>query len=68
MAKALKKLFNPTKIECIKIIKDHMDNSKKIEFNLVSSDLVLKKLCNLNGKKSTGYDLTPPKLIKLGAS
>ena len=45
-----------------------MNSSKIFEFNLVSSNLVLKKLCNLNSKKSTGYDLMPPKLIKLGAS
>ena len=66
---SLKEIIKPHKDkECIKTIKDHMNSCKKFEFNLVSSNLVLKKLCNLNSKKSTGYDLTPPKLIKLGAS
>ena len=41
---------------------------KSFSFNTVSDACVLKTLRNINPHKSTGYDMIPPKLLKLGAS
>ena len=36
-------------------------------FSKVSKYEILKRLKNINGKRATGYDTIPPKLLKLGA-
>ena len=44
-----------------KCINDHFT------FTYVTLDKIYKMLFNMNGKKSTGYDGIPPKMVKLGA-
>ena len=53
--------------ECITRIQSGMKHGNHFSFQLISNDDVCKKMMNINCKKSTGYDLVPAKLVKLGA-
>ena len=53
--------------ECITRIQSGMKHGNHFSFQLISNDDVYKKMMNINCKKSTGYDLVPAKLVKLGA-
>ena len=53
--------------ECITTIRNHMKNDSSFKFSRVSSSLIYEKLNGININKSTGHDMIPPKLIKLGA-
>ena len=53
--------------ECITRIQSGMKHGNHFSFQLISNDHVYKKMMNINCKKSTGYDLVPAKLVKLGA-
>ena len=44
-----------------------MKNDSSFKFSGVSSSLIYEKLNGININKSTGHDMIPPKLIKLGA-
>ena len=50
-------------------IKSILQNQKENEFNfhLVSPDQMYKLLCQINVKKSTGYDNLPPKLLSVAS-
>ena len=48
-------------------IRNHMKNDSSFKFSGVSSSLIYEKLNSININKSTGHDMIPPKLIKLGA-
>ena len=53
--------------ESVMRIKNSIANQTSFSFTLVDENEVCKKLKTLNGKKATGFDKLPPKLIKLGA-
>ena len=52
----------------IKFIKSLNHDCENFTFSPVSSQDVLTIMMELNGKKATGYDQIPPKLLKLGAT
>ncbi len=51
----------------IEFIKNNVEIMDTIVFDLVSDDVVLKKLKSLNTTKATGYDNIRPKMIKMVA-
>ena len=53
--------------ECITRIQNSMKHGTHFSFRLISNDDVYNKMMNINCKKSTGCDLVPAKLVKLGA-
>ena len=48
--------------------KTNVKSKTNFSFHLVTEDVILKKLLNLNVKKSTGWDNMPPKRLKQGAN
>jgi hypothetical protein len=56
---------------CVKPILDHQacQNVSHVQFTFqpISTEIVAKKLDKLNGKKATGFDGIPPKLLKAAA-
>ena len=54
--------------DSVHYIKTNFKSKTNFSFHLVTEDVILKKLLNLNVKKSTGWDNMPPKLLKQGAN
>ena len=49
------------------VIKNNTCINDHFTFTYVTLDEIYKMLFNMNGKKATGYDGIPPKMVKLGA-
>ena len=49
------------------VIKNNTCINDHFTFTCVTLDEIYKMLFNMNGKKATGYDGIPPKMVKLGA-
>ena len=54
--------------DSVQYIKTNLKSKTNFSFHLATEDVILKKLLNLNVKKSTGWDNMPPKLLKQGAN
>ena len=53
--------------ESVKYIRDNLSLSDILTFSSVSEGQIYRKLKGLDGKKATGFDNIPPKLIKIAA-
>ncbi len=52
----------------VKWVKTNVEGKSVFNFVTVTSDVIYKKLSGLNGKKATGVDQIPPRLVKAGAA
>ena len=59
--------FSQNSLSIRSIVAHHSTMSNTFSFQPTSTETVAKKLRQLNGKKATGFDLIPPKLLKAAA-
>ena len=58
---------HPSVINIVDTMNSGSHTNKVFTFSTVNVDTVCKHLCNINTKKATGYDMIPPKLVKIGS-
>ena len=54
--------------DSVQYISTRLRSGTKFSFSMVTEDIVIEKLVNLNVKKANGLDNIPPKLLKNGAN